>query len=109
MAEESIAERLKKPRIEDREIEGIGKVRIRRLKVREMLEFAEEKDNQRSVRRMIAMCVVDENDQAVFASDEQVLDLDYIVSKALSHASLEINRLNTASAEKNLQAPPSST
>jgi hypothetical protein len=115
------------------QIPGLGEVCIRHLKGREVMALGEASDWERWVNRLIALCVYDGSLHSfkgasessgvihipadgfrkaklspLFASAEEVEDLDWPQFKPLSAAALRINNLDVKSAEGNSPAPPSS-
>jgi hypothetical protein len=102
-----IINRLKKPAVETVKIDGVGDVRLRHLKVQEMLELTQEKDDRSGALKIVAACVVDEADRQVFASAAEVQEAGWPTVKALADAAMKLNGL-AGSAEKNSTAAPGS-
>ncbi len=103
-----IASRIRRRRIVEETIEGVGKVRIRLLTAGELLPTANEPDPVLGTRKLIAMAVVDEKDRSVFASEDDVLSIDIPMLDALGKKVMDVNRLKVADAKKKSPTPPSS-
>lgn len=95
--EMSIKEKIKARRaaeVQHVEIAGLGEIGIRRIRTREMLELSQLPDGQSGV-ALVVLCAVDEEGGPLFASADEVNDLDWPLTQALMKACSEVNDLGS--------------
>lgn len=95
------------PTIVQKEIAGVGPVRFRVLKAKEAAPIAEEKDRNHAMRMLLAASVLGDSDAPVYASPEEVEQLDWPLFKELCKAAWEVNGIATEKTEKNSPTPAS--
>lgn len=107
----TIRERLAaaKARVVEVEAAGIGPVRLRVLASGKVLDLVKHKDQERAMLEFVAACLVDEQDQPVFASAAAVGELDWATVSALNKAAMQCNGLSIEDAGKNSETSPSSS
>ena len=106
---ETIAEKLKRPVIVDREIPDVGGVRVRRMTAANMLELSNRPAGRETSAWLLKISVVDEHGRPVYASDEEVWATDNQTLEALTKFVMEVNRLIAKDAESNSDASLAAT
>ena len=97
----SMAERIKRARIETVEVPEVGTVRIRRLSLGDLDELGKLESGMPWVTALLRRSVVDEEGQPVFGSDAEVNATDHLVLAAIRKAAMELNQFNLVEAKKN--------
>lgn len=68
----------------------LGDVNVLRIKTRDMLELSKLDANKAGM-AMVARCVADDEGKPIFASTDEVADLDWVLVQALLGACYQVN------------------
>jgi hypothetical protein len=93
LTREAFFEACKARRVSVVELPGIGRVNIRRLTLGQLKLFDEAKDNYERAKLLILHSIVDRNSEPIFATTDEVDQLEMPVFKALSDAVTDVNAL----------------
>jgi len=90
-----------KPRVDEVEIEGIGKVRIKQLTAGAMEGInSESKGNYDITMRTIQACVLDDKGQPIFKSRDEVAELPSAIFGKFGEAVNKVNGFDPKATEK---------
>jgi len=82
------------------DIQGWGRVNIRKLTLGQLRLFDEAKDNYERAKMLIFESIVDGNSKQIFQSLEEVDELEMPLFKALSEAVSDVNALKPVSEDE---------